>query len=65
MAGRWHPLLFAAIAVALPASLRAQLNVISSGGYMAPFREVLPELGKTTGITVTTTQEWEKWVSLN
>ena len=31
------------------------LNVIVSGGFSAPYREVLPEFERATGIKVTTT----------
>src|SRR5579862_5667318 len=42
--------------LAWPAALFAQLNVIISGGFAAPYQEVLPEFEKATGITVTTTR---------
>jgi molybdate transport system substrate-binding protein len=40
--------------LASPAALFAQLNVIISGGFAAPYQEILPEFEKATGITVTT-----------
>jgi molybdate transport system substrate-binding protein len=33
----------------------AQVKVLTSAGFLAPFREMLPEFEKSTGITVTTT----------
>src|SRR5215831_17183124 len=33
----------------------AQLKVIISGGFSAPYRELLPEFERTAGMTVTTT----------
>src|ERR1700677_1684890 len=33
-------------------SARAQLKVITSGGFVAPLREMLPEFEKSTGISV-------------
>jgi molybdate transport system substrate-binding protein len=40
--------------LAWPAALFAQLNVIISGGFAAPYQEILPEFERATGITVTT-----------
>jgi molybdate transport system substrate-binding protein len=40
--------------LAVPAASLAQLNVIISGGFAAPYQEILPEFEKTTGITVAT-----------
>jgi len=34
----------------------AQLRVLYSGGFATPYREVLPEFEKSTGLTVTSTQ---------
>jgi molybdate transport system substrate-binding protein len=34
----------------------AQLSVLYSGGFAAPYREVMPEFEKSTGLTVTSTQ---------
>ena len=42
--------------LALPATSAAQLRVILSGGFSAPYGELLPEFERTTGITVTTTR---------
>jgi molybdate transport system substrate-binding protein len=56
---RWHALtrlvLVVAAVLALPAASFAQVKVIISGGFSAAYRELLPELEKATGITVTTT----------
>jgi molybdate transport system substrate-binding protein len=51
---RW--LVLAAIAVITPAASFAQLNVITSGGFAAPLRGILPDFQKDTGITVITTR---------
>jgi molybdate transport system substrate-binding protein len=40
---------------ALPPAAFAQLKVIISGGFSAPYRELIPEFERTSGITVTTT----------
>jgi molybdate transport system substrate-binding protein len=40
--------------LAVPAASFAQLNVIISGGFAAPYQDILPEFEKTTGITVAT-----------
>jgi molybdate transport system substrate-binding protein len=42
-------------AILVPSAAFAQLNVITSGGFSAAYREALPEFERTTGITVTTT----------
>lgn len=42
------------LVLALPASLPAQITVISSGGFSASYEELLPQFEKSTGITVTT-----------
>jgi molybdate transport system substrate-binding protein len=47
-------LLSIAVALIAPASSFAQLNVITSGGFAAPLRAILPEFQKATGIAVTT-----------
>src|ERR1700693_5045941 len=39
---------------ALPASLPAQLVVLTSGGFSAAYLELLPQFERSTGITVTT-----------
>ncbi len=39
----------------LPGASFAQLKVITSGGFSAAYRELLPEFERTAGITVTTT----------
>ena len=44
-----------AAVVALPAPAVAQITVITSGGFAAAYREILPDFERTTGITVTTT----------
>ena len=44
-----------AAVVALPAAAIAQISVITSGGFSAAFREILPDFERTTGISVTTT----------
>jgi molybdate transport system substrate-binding protein len=49
---RW--LFFIAVAVVTPAASFAQLNVITSGGFAAPLRAILPDFQKDTGITVIT-----------
>src|ERR1700722_6200487 len=45
---------FAIAFLALPGAVFAQLNVIISGGFAAPYQEILPQFEKATGITVTT-----------
>jgi molybdate transport system substrate-binding protein len=40
--------------MALPSSSPAQVKVLISGGFSAPYQELLPEFEKNTGITVTT-----------
>ena len=40
--------------VALPSRLPAQVTVLISGGFSAPYQELLPQFEKSTGITVTT-----------
>jgi molybdate transport system substrate-binding protein len=45
-----------AAAVIAPATLFAQLNVITSGGFAEPLRAILPDFQKDTGITVITTR---------
>ena len=39
---------------ALPASLPAQVTVLTSGGFAAAYQELLPQFEKSTGNTVTT-----------
>jgi molybdate transport system substrate-binding protein len=39
---------------ALPASLPAQVTVLTSGGFAAAYQELLPQFEKSTGVTVTT-----------
>ena len=46
----------AAIAVIMPGAAFAQLNVITSGGFAAPLRAILPDFQKSTGIAVITTR---------
>ena len=48
--------LMGALALALPASLPAQITVLISGGFSAPYQELLPQFEKSTGIAVTTTR---------
>lgn len=43
-----------AVAVITPPASFAQLNVITSGGFAAPLRAILPDFQKGTGITVIT-----------
>ena len=56
---RWHAparMVWAiAAALALPAASFAQLNVITSGGFSAAYRELLPEFEKDARIKVSTT----------
>jgi molybdate transport system substrate-binding protein len=42
------------VLVTLPATSRAQLRVLMSGGFSAAYQELLPEFEKTTGINVMT-----------
>ena len=42
------------LVIALPASLPAQVTVLTSGGFFAAYQELLPQFEKSTGITVTT-----------
>jgi molybdate transport system substrate-binding protein len=44
-----------AAVLALPTASFAQLNVITSGGFSAAYRELLPEFEKATGTRVKTT----------
>lgn len=44
--------LFSLFAFAIPSFAQVQIKVIVSGGFLAPFREALPEFEKTSGITV-------------
>jgi molybdate transport system substrate-binding protein len=59
MNDRWHaPMRLASLiaaSFALPTASFAQLNVITSGGFSAAYRELLPEFEKATGIRVNTT----------
>jgi molybdate transport system substrate-binding protein len=50
-----HWFLIAAAGI-MPAACFGQLNVITSGGFAAPLREILPQFQKATGITVVTTR---------
>jgi molybdate transport system substrate-binding protein len=43
------------IVLTLPAASYAQLKVITSGGFSAAYKDLLPEFERTSGITVTTT----------
>jgi molybdate transport system substrate-binding protein len=56
---QWHaPIRLASLIAAslgLPTASFAQLNVITSGGFSAAYRELLPEFEKATGIRVNTT----------
>jgi molybdate transport system substrate-binding protein len=40
--------------VAFPSPSPAQLSVLISGGFSAPYQELLPQFEKSTGITATT-----------
>src|SRR5262245_36357707 len=40
---------------ALPLAAFGQLKVITSAGFSAPYRELIPEFERTSGVTVTTT----------
>ena len=52
-----HILIFAiTMLVALPSPSPAQVRVLISGGFSAPYQELLPQFEKSTGITVTTTR---------
>ena len=44
------------LALSVPIQMSAQVKVIMSGGFLAPFQEILPQFEKTTGITVTVTR---------
>ncbi len=37
--------------LALPTASRAQVKVLMSGGFAAPYQELLPEFQKSTGIS--------------
>jgi molybdate transport system substrate-binding protein len=41
--------------LALTSTASGQVKVLTSAGFLTPFRELLPEIEKSTGITVTTT----------
>ena len=43
-----------AVVVAIPATAHAQIRVLMSGGFRAPYDAVVPEFERTTGIKVTT-----------
>src|SRR5712672_2935760 len=59
MVGFWRFLTAAAMALSMlaiiPQSAVAQVKVITSGGFAAPLREMLPEFEKSTGISVEVT----------
>lgn len=48
--------LLVSVAIIAPAVSFAQLNVITSGGFAAPLRAILPDFQKGTGIPVNTTR---------
>ena len=54
MTGFWRILSSGAVAVCLlaPQSALAQIRVMTSGGFAAPLREMLPEFEKSTGLSV-------------
>jgi molybdate transport system substrate-binding protein len=56
---RPHPSLIVALVIAVlfgvPSAALSQIHVITSGGFSAAYRELLPEFERTTGIKVTTT----------
>jgi len=54
MTMRFVKILLLALALVCPAQALAQVKVIISGGFSPPYRMVLPEFERTTGITVTT-----------
>lgn len=58
MSHGFHAKCFSLIVAAciLPAASFGQLNVITSGGFAAPLREILPDFQKATGIMVITTR---------
>jgi len=48
-----HTFVFAiTMLVAFPSSSPAQVRVLISGGFSAPYQELLPQFEKSTGITV-------------
>ena len=49
-----HTFVFAITTLALPSPSPAQVRVLISGGFSAPYQELLPQFEKSTGITVTT-----------
>jgi spermidine/putrescine-binding protein len=49
-----HIFVFVMMLVALPSPSAAQVRVLISGGFSAPYQELLPQFEKSTGITVTT-----------
>jgi len=49
-----HWVLAIAVIFVLPGASRAQVKVLMSGGFAATYQEILPDLEKTTGLTVTT-----------
>ena len=50
-----HMFIFAiTMFVAMPSASPAQVRVLISGGFSAPYQELLPQFEKSTGITVTT-----------
>jgi accessory colonization factor AcfC len=56
--------------LALPSASFAQVKVITSGGFAAALKEILPEFEKATGITITTTHgpsqgNWPNFPSLS
>jgi len=53
--GKSRVVLAIAALVACPSAAVAQITVITSGGFSAAYREILPEFERTTGVTVTTT----------
>src|SRR5271157_2160112 len=60
MSERWRtPILLVSVImtlIAFPAMSYAQVKVLISGGFAAPFQEILPEFEKTSGMTVSATR---------
>ena len=50
--GFWRFLAAVALAAFIPQNALAQVKVMTSGGFAAPLREMLPEFEKSTGVSV-------------
>ena len=56
LCSRVRPWFLLASIIGVPGAAFAQLNVITSGGFAIPLKQILPEFERASGITVTTTR---------